>query len=100
MTYRLRVGAVRDLEDIARYTQRTWGVRQRDLYLDSIEAKCRRFARFPKRGLRRDDVWPGCRSFRVNRHVVFYELSDEGIEVLRVLHQSMDARRHLRGRRD
>ena len=46
----MRPAARADLEDIARYTETTWGRRQRDLYLTAIDAKLGALAANPKIG--------------------------------------------------
>jgi toxin ParE1/3/4 len=41
-------------------------------------------------GVRRDDLREGYRSLRAGRHVVSYRETATGIEIVRVLHASMD----------
>jgi toxin ParE1/3/4 len=96
----LRPAARADLEDIARYTETTWGRRQRDLYLTAIDAKLGALAANPKIGKPRDAVRAGYRSSRVGAHVIFYREFPEGIEVVRILHQRMDVRRQLASESD
>jgi toxin ParE1/3/4 len=91
----LRPAARADLQDIARYTETTWGRRQRDVYLAAIDDKLRALAANPKLGAPRDAVRAGYRSSRVGAHVISYREVPEGIEVVRVLHQRMDLRRQL-----
>ncbi len=91
----LRPAARADLEDIARYTETTWGRRQRDVYLTAIDAKLGTLAAKPKIGAPRDAVRAGYRSSRVGAHVIFYREVADGIEVVRVLHQRMDLQRQL-----
>jgi len=93
----LRPAAWADLQDIARYTEATWGRRQRDLYLTAIDTKLRALAANPKTGKPRDALRAGYRSGRVGAHVVFYREVPDGIEVVRLLHQRMDVRRQLEG---
>jgi len=40
----------------------------------------------------------GCRFLPVAQHVIYYRVRDDAIEVVRVLHATMDAKRRL-GRR-
>jgi toxin ParE1/3/4 len=91
----LRPAAWADLEEIARYTETTWGRRQRNLYLTAIDAKFHALAANPKAGRPRDAVRAGYRSSRVGAHIVFYCEVPSVIEVVRVLHQRMDVRRQL-----
>jgi len=91
----LRPAARADLQDVARYTETTWGRRQRDVYLTAIDAKLRALAAKPKIGKPRDAVRTGYRSSRVGAHVIFHREVPEGNEVVRILHQRMDVRRQL-----
>lgn len=40
-----------------------------------------------------EDVWPGTRRARSGRHVIYFRETEEAVEVIRVLHQRMDAGR-------
>ena len=42
-----------------------------------------------------DTVREGYRKFRVGRHVIFYRVIEQRIDVVRVLHQQMDFESHL-----
>jgi len=96
---RLRIAgsARRDLADIARYTEREWGARQRERYLAEIEARLRELRRNPGLGAERGDIRPDCRSLVVVSHVVFYREAEDAVEILRVLHHGMDVHLHLPG---
>jgi toxin ParE1/3/4 len=56
-----------------------------DRFLDLIDEKLALLAEFPEIGRRRDDLAPRLRSFPVGRYVIFYRLSEPGIEVACVL---------------
>ena len=96
----LRPAARADLENIARYTETTWGRPQRDLYLTAIDAKLGALAANPKTGKPRDALRAGYRSSRIGAHVIFYREVPAGIEVVRILHQRMDVRRQLASESD
>ncbi len=50
-------------------------------------------------GVRRDDISKGLRAHPIRHHVVFYRDKPERVEIVRILHESMDpTRHHLRGR--
>ena len=91
--YDLTQQALADLREIARYTRRTWGVKQARLYRQELELSIQKLALSPGMGRPREDVTHPVRSFRVARHIAFYVESDSGIIVLRVLHPSMDVGR-------
>lgn len=86
--------AATDLNDIWDYTVERWGVDQADHYTDDIRDTCISLARGEKHG-RTVDVREGYLKHSVGKHFVFFRPTDTGIEVIRVLHQSMDVGRHL-----
>ena len=59
-------------------------------YLHSLDARFRRLAQFPDAGRPRDEIATGSRSFNHKAHVVFYRARDGGVDILAVLHGSMD----------
>ena len=87
--------ALDDLAEIAHYSRKQWGRSRTRAYLAEIERCFGEIGRNPAAGAPRDDIKPGYRSGRAGRHLVFYRETREAIEVLRVLHQSMDLARHL-----
>ena len=90
-----RLKAVEDLNDISDYTLETWGPEQEVRYLKALDRALDRLAESPETGRACDWLREGYRKHLVGRHVVFYRLTAGGIEVVRVLHQSMDFERHL-----
>ncbi len=47
----------------------------------------------PRIGSKRDDIEPDLRSVTEGNYVIFYRILADGIEVVRVLHTSMDNKR-------
>ena len=89
---RLTRAALRDVDHILAYTQRTWGIRQRANYRAAIYQALDRLAHFPESGRLRDDRFPGCRSLEVEQHVIYFnQPRPDQIEVIRILHQRQDA---------
>jgi toxin ParE1/3/4 len=95
--YRLTRAANEDLADIGRYTQRRWGVVQRRAYLRRLDARMDFLVDHRQIGISRDEVRPGYRVFHEGRHLIFYREAAYTIEVIRILHDRMDLRRHLPG---
>jgi toxin ParE1/3/4 len=93
--YRLSEEAQNDLRVITRYTKENWGNKQAKRYLVELAAGCENIARSSKLGKARDEIEKGIRSFPVARHIIFYRVVTECIEIARVLHASMDIKRHL-----
>jgi toxin ParE1/3/4 len=87
--------AEEDLIGIYVYSVEVHGERQAKSYLDEIEAGIRRLIREPSRGRDRSSLRPGYWSVRVRHHVIFYVFDDAHVRIRRVLHERMDADRHL-----
>lgn len=49
----------------------------------------------PRLGKPRESIRPGYRSIQINRHVAYYRTQTQRIEIVRVLHESMDPPDHL-----
>lgn len=82
--------ALVDLQEIATYTRKAWGVEQARLYREELELSIQKLALSPGMGRSREDLAPSVHSFPVARHVAFYIQREDGITVLRLLHPSMD----------
>lgn len=87
-----------DLADIWMYTYYRWSEKQADAYFEMILNSCKAIAKFPKLyGKNYDYVRDGLRGFKSNKHIIFYEITSElDIEIIRILHESMDYQRHLK----
>lgn len=84
-----------DLLAIWEYSFQEWGAAHADRYLDSLDQRIRALARNPALGKSRDEVRKGYRALCVNRHTVYYTVSSEAIQIIRVLHGQMDPYRYL-----
>jgi toxin ParE1/3/4 len=93
--YRLSPRAQRDLEIIFDYTAGQWGVAQALRYLEIIETACADLAEAPHRAQACDTIRPGYRRRGVAQHVIYFRPTAYGIAIVRILHQRMDAGRHL-----
>ncbi len=93
--YRLTSRAEADLAGIADYTIEAFGIEQARRYRDDLEACFRNLAGNPRLGRSAEALAPGLRRFEHRAHAVFY-VEDEGrVLIVRILHASMDAPRHL-----
>lgn len=88
--YRLAPAADQDIEAIARYTFETWGERQAKLYLDSLAELFSKIAESPYLGRERKEIRSGIFSRNHQKHIIFYRLSEDWVEILRVLHHARD----------
>ena len=111
MDHRLTEAAATDIADILRETTRRFGRLQRSSYACLVDRAIEMVAENPERpgSLPRDELGPGVRSFHVElaarrlgaaTHLLYYlrallEDGQEGVIVLRVLHESMDPTRRI-----
>jgi toxin ParE1/3/4 len=84
-----------DLTDIYLYSYRAFGEAKADAYFLSLRDCLRTLAENPRMGRAVHDLRPGLLCHRHARHIVFYLEENGGIFIVRVLHDSMDAPRHL-----
>lgn len=93
--YRLTPAAERDLESIWAYTVQQWGFEQANRYIDLLTAAFAGLAESPNIAPSCERIRPGYRRWGVERHKIYFRVTDYGIAVIRVLHDRMDAPRHL-----
>ena len=93
-SYRLSPLAESDLEQIWLYTLNEWSLDQANRYYDQIMDAIEELASGQKQG-RKADIREGYLKYAVGRHFVFFRRSDGMTDVIRVLHQSMEAGLHL-----
>ena len=84
-----------DIEDIWDFTVDRWGLAQAERYVRQLQRTLEGVAEHPRQGRACDDIRPGYFKIGSGSHLVFYRLTSKGIEVVRILHQSMDIDRHL-----
>ena len=85
-----------DIKALGRYTQKTWGVVQRDRYLGQLAQVLDRLAAGQQPAQDRSDLRPGLLSCRFRRHIIFFRRDPAGnVAVLRLLHERMDPDRHV-----
>jgi len=75
-SYRLTPAAQRDLSSIWDYTVERWDAGQAETYVLEIRNAIER-------------------RYAIGSHLIFFLEGDNGIDVIRILHQRMDPTRHL-----
>jgi toxin ParE1/3/4 len=93
--FRLSRKAQRDLDEVFDYTVAQWDLPQALRYTDMIQAACAALAEAPNKGQDCGYIRAGYRRLRVEQHVIYFRTATYGIAVIRILHQPMDAPRHL-----
>ena len=97
MTLDLTAAALTDLRSIRAYTLETWGEEQEEQeekYLNEMWDKFEEIMRNSGHGRLRNDLFPGCRLASHGKHVILFRFEGKILEIVRVLHGSMDFRRH------
>jgi len=84
-----------DLNEIWDYTLEHWGVEQAENYVRELWAIIQTQALDGSTATDVSDVRKGYRKVRSGCHVVFFKTTENGIDVIRILHQRMDFDRHL-----
>lgn len=96
--------AQRDRADIVRWTIQHFGIQQAKIYAETIALALAALRDGPNiiGARQREDLGPGIRSLHVardgrkGRHFILFRVGDENvIEVLRLLHDSMELADHL-----
>ncbi len=86
----LTASAVKDLKAIAEYTQQRWGTNQKKKYITQIKDSLHKLCINISLGKRRDDIDKGLYSYLNQKHVIFYCKTTIEVQIIRILHQSMD----------
>jgi toxin ParE1/3/4 len=91
----LKPRAPTDLDEIWDYTADRWGLDQAETYTRTLWRGIQTLANDTTLGREFNEVRAGYRQYPCGSHIVFYRLIDEGIEVVRILHERMDYERHI-----
>ena len=103
-TVRLTYQADQDIAEILRWTQENFSREQADIYAETLTLALEALVDGPDitGTTQRDDILPGIRLLHVarqgrrGRHFVAFRCAEPGcIDILRILHDSMDMARHV-----
>ena len=78
------------MRGIARYTRKRWGAKQAAAYGANLRDQVKSLREFPLRFPEFDGKYVGLRQMGCGHHLVFYLVSDDAIDIVRVLHEAMD----------
>jgi toxin ParE1/3/4 len=95
MTLEFTPAAVSDLRYIRQYTLEKWGPKQEQFYLDSLWQKFEDITVDPAKWRRREYLFPGCQIASQGRHLILFRVTEGKLQIVRILHSSMDLPRHL-----
>lgn len=85
-----------DLKDIYQYGLRQWGQTQSESYLENIKQQIWTLTEQPLIGVDRSELLSGARSLPIESHTLFYRVTLDTVEIIRVLHGRQDPQRHLK----
>jgi len=94
--YSLSAKAAADLDGIYEYTILQFGLEQARAYLVGLHERFEMLAEQPDLGRNVEELAPDLRRSEYRLHVVFYLPKTGGVRIVRVLHEGMDVKRHLR----
>lgn len=88
--------AIDDLNDIWEYTFEKWSENQADKYYATIKFTCKEIGVNPDLGKVYADISRNLLGLKSGKHIIFYHLiSENEIEVIRILHERMDLKNRL-----
>ncbi len=94
--YKLTNKAVEDLEEIWDYTFEKWSEQQADKYYALLIDSCQIIGENPNIGKNYFGVKTELFGLKTNRHIIFYrKLTDNPIEITRILQERMDLQNRL-----
>ncbi len=88
--------AQNDLKDIYQYGLKQWGQAQSESYLSTIKNQIWLLTQQPLMGTERPELLPNIRRLAIESHTLFYRVTNNKIEIIRVLHGRQDPQRHLK----
>ena len=88
--------AQNDLKDIYQYGLRQWGPAQSEKYLTTIKNQFWLLTDQPLMGTERNELLHEIRSLPIENHTLFYRVTANTVEIIRILHGRQDPQRHLK----
>jgi toxin ParE1/3/4 len=96
MEFQLSKAASQDLEDIYLYGYIHFGEKQADLYAGLLEDRIDIICKNPKIGRIDSRINPAIRRFECESHVIFYDVKEDHIVIVRILHGATDYVQHMK----
>ena len=84
-----------DLLEIWLYTFNQWGENQADDYLDDLGTAIELLANQPQMCRQRHEFKPPVRIHHHAHHLIVYTALDDGVHLIRILHEEMDVTSQL-----
>ncbi|TAE54235.1 MAG: type II toxin-antitoxin system RelE/ParE family toxin [Nostocales cyanobacterium] len=81
--------AIRDLDSISEYFL-TRNIEAGEMLFKEFTKKCENLLQFPNMGRSYEYIRQGMRGIPINGYIIFYQIVDNNIEILRVVHGRQD----------
>ena len=95
--YLLSPEAQQSLQEIKNFSVKNFGKQRAKTYLEDILNRFREPAANPSLGKKRNELNAGYYSSFAGSHTIYYRTKPGLIEIIDVLHQSMEPTRHITG---
>ncbi len=82
--YIISLPTSRDLREIINYFS-VENIEAGERLLREFNQKCKSLVSFPKMGRQYEDLIPGLRGIPLDGYIIFYQVIDDGIEIVRVV---------------
>ena len=96
MKYQLTGKAARDIKGILEHSVNNFGAAQTEHYFEALKECIELLADNPNIGHSAEDILPDYLRFPHESHVIFYKRLSSSILVVRILHERMDPKRHMK----
>lgn len=93
--YSLSPESQKSLNNIRAYSIKNFGTKRTKTYLQNIRKRMQLLAENPSLGIIREDLKVGYHSDFVGSHTIYYRVQPTHIEIIDVLHQSMEPSKHI-----
>jgi toxin ParE1/3/4 len=91
----IRETANKDLNNIFIYSVETFGVDRAEEYIGDLVTAFQSLADNYRQGKDYSHIHTNLYAWNVVSHVIYYKPTDDGVSIYRVLHKSMDYKKHL-----
>lgn len=95
MRLRVSAEALADLTELRAYGIQTYGERAADAYIATLGRTLERIAEWPLASRLRTEIRPPVRLIVHEAHNIFFDVEDDVVEIVRVLHHTIDWQNRL-----
>lgn len=88
--YDIRRRALAELDAIRDHSRKNWGAQQKRKYIGDLFASFAALSRHPERYPLVEGRADGLRRARSGAHIIIFNVTSERVEIVRILHESMD----------